>query len=88
MWWIVLGFVASSAVGVAAAPAIARRGEPRLAPLPWNLYDMAKQHVPIIGGLARSQPMRSVRTAVLCSARTADHFPSRPLHSRPLDATR
>lgn len=52
MWWIVLGFVASSAVGVAAALAVARRGEPRLTPPPWNLYDMAKQHVPIMGGLA------------------------------------
>lgn len=50
--WVVLGFLVAAAIGLATVLAASRRSSAMLGSHPWNLYDMAKAHVGIIGGLA------------------------------------
>ena len=50
--WVVVAFVIAASVGTVVVLAAARHGSPRLAGQPWLLYDTAKLHVGIMGGLA------------------------------------
>ncbi len=50
--WAVLGFLIASTVGVVVVLAACRRGSAQRNRQPWMLYDMAKQHVVIMGSLA------------------------------------
>jgi hypothetical protein len=50
--WAVLAFVIAASIGTVVVLAATRRGSGRLTVEPWLLYDTAKLHVAIMGGLA------------------------------------
>lgn len=52
MPWAIVGFLVAAAVGLPAVLYLARRGTAQLDTEPWLLYDTAKLHVTIMGGLA------------------------------------
>ena len=56
--WVVLAFVIAASVGTVVVLAAARHGSPRLAGQPWLLYDTAKLHVGIMGGLNLPRPKK------------------------------
>jgi hypothetical protein len=50
--WVLAACTIAVLVGVPAVLVLTRRGSPRLTEQPWLLYDTAKLHVSIMGGLA------------------------------------
>ena len=50
--WAVMSFLLAAAIGLVAVLAVDRRGSAQNAHYPWILYDTAKLHVGIMGGLA------------------------------------
>ena len=50
--WAVLGFLLAASIGLAVVLTVSRRGSAPHGSYPWILYDMAKSHVGIMGGLA------------------------------------
>src|SRR5262245_2017599 len=63
--WVVLGWVAATAIGSAAILVLGRWSASRLDNQPWVLQDTAKQHVTIMAGLATFAVTGIVRIASL-----------------------